>query len=88
MNKFYIIYEIEENYNWSNDRNYKDFTDIFFVSSIEKAKEFLQKAIVEEYCGLTPTTKIMVSEGFIDKYDNQFNVLFEGKISKFLKLKN
>jgi hypothetical protein len=87
MNKFYIIYEIEENYNWSNDRNDKDFTDIFFVSSLEKAKEFLQRAIAEKYYGLTLTTKIMISESFIDKYDDQFNVLFEGKISKFLKLK-
>jgi hypothetical protein len=83
--KFYIVYEIEENYNWSNDSNDKDFTDIFFVSSLEKAKEFLQRAIAEKYYGLTPTTKIMVSESFIDKYDDKFNVLFEGKISKFLK---
>jgi hypothetical protein len=50
-------------------------------------KIYIVYEIEEKYYGLTPTTKIMVSESFIDKYDDQHNVLFEGKISKFLKQK-
>lgn len=87
MNKIYIVYEVEEHYNWKNDNYDKEFIDIFYASSLEKAKEFLQKAIAEKYYELTLTTKIMIRESCIDRYDDNFNMFFEGKISKFLKLK-
>jgi hypothetical protein len=88
MNKIYIVYIKPYNWrDWSNSGDGEAFEDIFYVSSLEKAKYFLEKAIAYNDYGLVPATKIMISETGIDKYDDNHSVAFEGNIREFLELK-